>query len=120
MAGDPGAAWSALVEELAPHLSVEWARHAEEHGDQNWIRLILLVDAHDFLSRPRVTEKVAMTMADLAVSRESEQAGWTEIQERAREVRLAAVTHMVDAVETVLPEDLVPLFVRSIEPAAVR
>jgi hypothetical protein len=119
MADDRTAAWAGLIEAMRPQLSPDWVRHAEEHGGQNWVRLVLLVDAHDFLSRPRVAEKVAMTMADLALDRAGEQAGWGAIQESAREHRIAAVTQLVDAVESVLPEDLVPLFIRSIEPTAV-
>jgi hypothetical protein len=120
MAADVTAAWAALSEDLRPHLSPEWSRHAAEHGGQSWVRLILLVDAHEFLSRPRVAEKVAMTMSDLALDREGEQAGWTAIQEKAREDRMGVVSRLVDAVESVLPEELLPLFIRSIEPTSVR
>lgn len=112
-------AWAALVEDLRPHLSPEWVRHAHEHGAQGWVRLILLVDAHDFLSRPRVAEKVAMTMSDLAIDRGGEQAGWDAIQVSSRDARVETVSRLVDAVEAVLPQELVPLFVRSIEPTAV-
>ena len=108
--------WSGLAARLAPHVSPEWSRHADEHGSQGWIRLILLVDAHDQLSRPRVAEKVAMTMADLAVDREGERAGWEAVREKAEEDRIAIVTELVDAAPTVLSEELLPLFARSIEP----
>ena len=59
-----------LREELRPHLSPEWARHADEHGDQAWIRLVLLVDAHSFLAQPRIAEKimVAQTIGQLSLS----------------------------------------------------
>ena len=113
-------AWSALAARLAPHVSPEWTRHAGEHGGQGWLRLILLVDAHDQLSRPRVAEKVAMTMADLAVDREQERAGWEAVREKAEQDRIALVAEMVDAAPAVLSEELMPLFARSIEPLQAR
>ena len=113
-------AWGPLVAELTPHVSPEWRRNADEHGDQPWVRLILLVDAHHQLSTPRVTEKVAMTMADLAKDGSPEQEGWNALHERAREERVALVTRLVDAAEEQLSEELLPLFVRSIEPSLVR
>ncbi|HSJ73417.1 MAG TPA: hypothetical protein VK904_03800 [Miltoncostaeaceae bacterium] len=111
--------WPGLVEGLRPHVSPDWVRHAEEHGGQSWIRLILLVDAHHQLSSPRVTEKVAMTMADLAVGheREAERQGWEEVRQTAQEQRMALVAGLVDAAPALLPEDLQPLFARSIEPS---
>jgi hypothetical protein len=109
-----------LLEELRPHVSPEWSRHASEHAGQGWIRLILLVDAHSQLSSPNVPEKVAMTMADLARDGSSEQKGWNALQERARDDRMELVARLVDAAESLLPAELVPLFIRSIEPSAVR
>lgn len=109
--------WTEILGRLEPHVSPEWSRHARESGDQGWVRLILLVDAHFQLSTPRVTEKVAMTMADLAVDREGERAGWEAIREKAESERLDLVAALVDASEELLPTDLVPLFARSIEPA---
>lgn len=111
--------WSQLVAGLRPHVAPEWVRHAEEHGGQSWIRLILLVDAHHQLSSPRVTEKVAMTMADLAVGheREGERQGWEEVRRTAQEERMELVAGLVDSAEALLPEDLRPLFARSIEPS---
>ncbi len=110
--------WTPLLEALRPHVSPEWSRHADEHGGQSWVRLILLVDAHFQLSTPRVTEKVAMTMADLAVDRGAEREGWEALLERARDERLELVARLVDAAEGLLPPELLPLFARSIEPAA--
>jgi hypothetical protein len=112
--------WAPLVAELAPHVSPEWRRHAEEHGEQAWIRLILLVDAHFLLSQPRIAEKVAMTMADLARDGSSEQEGWTAIQQRASDARVQLVQRLVDAAEGLLSEELMPLFARSIEPIVMR
>jgi hypothetical protein len=109
--------WAELVERLRPHVSPEWSRHAEEHGGQGWIRLILMVDAHHQLSTPRVAEKVAMTMADLAVDRDKEREGWEALQAKARDERMELVSGLVDSAQSLLPEELVPLFARSIEPA---
>ena len=109
--------WSELVDELEPVVPPDWTRQAREHGGQDWVRLILLVDAHHRLSGPGVTEKIAQTMAELAVGRDSEQAGWLELQERGRERRVAVVVRLVDTAPGLLPEALVPLFARSIEPA---
>ena len=111
--------WAELVERLRPHAPPEWVRHAEEHGGQSWIRLILLVDAHHQLSSPGIAEKVAMTMADLAVGheREREREGWEEVRRTAEDERIELVAGLVDSAEGLLPEDLRPLFERSIEPS---
>lgn len=109
--------WSDLLGRLEPYVSPEWTKSAQEHGDQPWIRLILLVDAHHQLSTPRVAEKVAMTMADLAVDRETEREGWEAIREVAYTERIDVVSGLVDATPTLLSPELVQLFERSIEPA---
>jgi hypothetical protein len=111
--------WARLVEELRPYVSPEWVRSAEEHGGQAWIRLVLLVDAHHQLSSPRVAEKIAMTMADLAVGheRQGERDGWEEVRRSAQEQRIEVVAGLVDASPALLPADLQPLFARSIEPS---
>lgn len=109
--------WSELLGRLEQHVSPEWTRHARESGDQGWVRLILMVDAHHQLSTPRVSEKVAMTMADLAMDREGEREGWEAIRERAESERLEIIAGLVDLSESMLPPELLPLFVRSIEPA---
>ena len=110
--------WAELLARLEQHVSPDWMRHARESGDQGWVRLILLVDAHHQLSTPRVSEKVAMTMADLAVERqEKEREGWEAIREAAQTERLETVASLVDSAETLLTPELLPLFVRSIEPS---
>ena len=100
-------------------MSPDWVRHAEDHGGQAWIRLILLVDAHHQLSSPRVAEKVAMTMADLAVGheREAEREGWEQVRRTAEEERIELVAELVNSADAQLPEELQPLFARSIEPS---
>jgi hypothetical protein len=112
--------WGEVVDGLEPYVSPEWVRHARESGDQGWIRLILLVDAHHQLSTPRVAEKVAMTMADLAGDREAEREGWELIREKAHEERMRIVSGLVDASPSLLSEDLLALFARSIEPSPGR
>lgn len=112
----PPDAWAPLVADLRPHVTPEWSRYADEHGDQGWIRLILLVDAHHQLSTPRVAEKVAMTMADLAGDREQERQGWEAIRTNAGEARIELVTRLVDTADQLLSDELIPLFARSIEP----
>lgn len=109
--------WVELVERIEPHVSPEWTKHAHEHGAQGWIRLILLVDAHHQLSSPRVAEKVAMTMADLAGDRDKEREGWEALREVASTERVEIVTSLVDASPSLLPEELAQLFSRSIEPS---
>ncbi len=108
--------WAPLLEDLKPHVTPEWSRYANEHGDQGWIRLVLLVDAHHQLSTPRIAEKVAMTMADLAGERETEREGWEAIRARAGDARVELVIRITDSAETLLSAELVPLFARSIEP----
>lgn len=109
--------WAALCEELRPYVSPDWQKHADESGDQPWVRLILLVDAHAFLSQPRIAEKIAITMSDLADEREGERNGWNAINERSKEDRMELVARLVDSADEVLPETLTPLFARSIEPS---
>lgn len=110
-------AWNELLEGLRPHVSPEWSGQAAEHGGVGWVRLILLVDAHHQLSTPRVAEKVAMTMADLVPpEREKEREGWEAVREKAAEERMELVASLVDAAPSLLSEELIPLFARSIEP----
>jgi hypothetical protein len=108
--------WAELLGRLEPHVSPEWSRHAQEHGEQGWIRLILLVDAHHQLSTPRISEKIAMTMADLAVDRGKEAEGWEAVRAAAQEQRIELVAYLVDSSEALLSSELMALFVRSIEP----
>ena len=110
------AGWAELLERLQPHVSPEWSRHAAEHGEQGWIRLILLVDAHHQLSTPRISEKIAMTMADLAVDRGNEAEGWEAVRAAAFDERLELVAYLVDSSEALLTPELMALFARSIEP----
>jgi hypothetical protein len=100
--------WEDMVASFEPHVSPEWARHAREHAGQSWVRLIVMVDAHAQLNQPGIAEKIAMTMAD--------QQGWMAIREKAEDDRVNLVTNLVDAAERLLPEELWPFFVRSVDP----
>jgi len=109
--------WDKLVDDLSPHVSPMWTRHAREHGHQPWVRLVALVDAHHQLSTPMVSEKVANAMADLATERKAERAGWQQISERAKADREALRARLVEMAPTVLPDTLTAYFDRSIVPA---
>lgn len=115
---DPGNVWEAFLVEIEPHVSPEWSRNARAHGDQPWIRLIALVDVHHQLTSPQIVEKIAMTMADLAGDRQAEVAGWTMLMERARDTRRELLQKVEDVAPRVLPDDLAPMFARSLTPVA--
>lgn len=116
---DAAAGWTSLVGRLEPFMSSEWNRNAREHGGHPWIRLVLLVDAHDLLCRPGPTEKIAMTMADLADGREDVQkAGWQAIADHARDERIAIISALVDESPPLLTPELIGFFERSVEPSA--
>ncbi|MCB0880988.1 MAG: hypothetical protein KDC33_02070 [Thermoleophilia bacterium] len=109
--------WDALIGDLEEWISPQWVRAARDFGSQPWIRLILMVDAHATLSQMQPTEKIAMTMADLATeARPNEQAGWEAIVEKSGERRVALVASLVDRSESVLPPELLSMFARSVEP----
>lgn len=114
--GEVPAGWDDLVATLEPLVPPEWTKNARDHGGQPWIRLIVMVDAHNTLSQPRIAEKIAMTMADLAQNREAEAAGWTAIMEKARDERMEIAAKLVDAAPALLSEELYPLFARSVDP----
>ncbi len=117
MSGDAhAAAWEAFLGEIEPHVSPEWTRNARAHGGQPWVRLIALVDVHHQLTSPQIVEKIAMTMADLAGDREGEVAGWSALQEHARDVRHELIDKVTEAGPRVLPEDLASMFTRSLTP----
>ena len=119
MAGAPEG-WSQLVDDVEHWVVPTWVTNAREYGDQPWIRLVLLVDAHAMLCAPQPTEKIAMTMADLAdgPERAGERAGWEALAAHTRDARLEVAASLVDRAESVLPEDLIVYFVRSVEPTA--
>lgn len=111
--------WTVLLEEIRPYVTPDWMEHAEKHGEQPWVRLVLLVDVQNLLLNPFATEKVAETMAELAVGREDERKGWELIAAKKKEEREALVTHVFDVADAVLPAELLPLFTRAAEPTQV-
>lgn len=112
--------WSRLVDDVERWVVPTWVTNAREYGNQPWIRLVLLVDAHAMLCAPQPTEKIAMTMADLAdgPERAGERAGWEALAAQTRDARLEVAASLVDRAESVLPEDLIVYFSRSVEPTA--
>jgi len=117
---DAPPAWSGLVDDVERWVVPTWVTNAREYGSQPWIRLVLMVDAHAMLCAPQPTEKIAMTMADLAegADRAGERAGWEALAAQTRDARLAVAASIVDRAEMVLPEDLMIYFERSVEPTA--
>ena len=116
---EDAAAWTALVENLAPHMSPDWTKNAREYGNQPWIRLVLVVDAHDFLCRPGATEKIAMTMADLSNGRDDGQSqGWKAIADHTRDERIEVISKLVDEAPGLLDPEHQEFFERSVEPSA--
>lgn len=117
--GDTGADWATMVERLTPFMPPEWTKNAREHGEHPWIRLVLLVDAHDALCRPGATEKIAGTMADLADGRDhAHRDGWVALMNHARDERIVAITSIVDHGPGLLLEEHRGFFERSVEPSA--
>ena len=68
-------------------------------------------------SRPRNGPQDGFAPADYAGQPELERAGWEQVREAAQEQRMELVAGLVDSAATQLPEELQPLFVRSIEPS---
>lgn len=100
-------------------MSPDWVREARRHGDQPWVRLIAMVDAHAQLSNPRIAEKIGQTMSELAEGRDEERAGWEALRDRARDERQAVAARVLDAAPELLTPELLPLFSRSVDPMAV-
>ena len=109
-------AWTAFVAEITPHVSPEWLRTVSEHGDQNWIRLIALVDVQNNLTAPQIVEKVAATMADLAQKRPDEQRGWEVLQSSATDRRMQLLRRLDELVPDLLSPELLQLYLRSATP----
>lgn len=110
--------WDELLTTLGDHMSPDWMNFATEHGEQGWVRLVLLVDAHHQLSSPRAGEKVANTMYHLAADQnETDEHGWEAIEVTLREERVAVVTELMDSAEGLLSDELYPMFIRSAEPS---
>lgn len=109
-------AWTAFVEEITPYVSPTWLRYATEHGDQSWVRLIALVDVQNTLTAPQIVEKIASTMADLAVKRPDEARGWEMLHAEATERRHAVLGRLEELVPELLSPELLQLYLRSATP----
>ncbi len=109
-------AWKAFIEEITPYVSPNWLKYATEHGDQSWIRLIALVDVQNTLTVPQIIEKIAATMADLAVKRPDEARGWEMLHAEATERRHTLLARIEDLVPDLLSPELLQLYLRSATP----
>ena len=109
-------AWKAFIEEITPYVSPNWLKYAVDHGDQSWVRLISLVDVQNILTAPQSGEKMAATMADLAVKLPDGGRGW-QVRHAAWTERLHVVLHLSN---TLSPDPLSPelhqLYLRSATP----
>ena len=108
--------WDELLGRLEPHVSPEWMRHAREHGEQGWIRLIALVDVQNVLCSPQIVEKVAATMADLADGRSQDAEGWVAIQRGALDKRIELLRRIDELSPALLSPELHQLYLRSAQP----
>ena len=109
-------AWKAFIDEITPYVSPNWLKYAVDHGDQSWVRLIALVDVQNTLSTPQIVEKIAATMADLAVKRPDEARGWEMLHAEAAERRIALLARIEDLVPDLLSAELHQLYLRSPTP----
>ncbi len=109
-------AWAAFVEEITPYVSPNWLRYATDHGDQSWVRLIALVDVQNTLTAPQIVEKIAATMADLAVKRPDDARGWEMLHAEATERRQTVLRRIDELVPDLLSPELHQLYLRSATP----
>ena len=109
-------AWKAFIEEITPYVSPNWLKYAVDHGDQSWVRLISLVDVQNMLTAPQIVEKIAATMADLAVKRPDEARGWEMLHAEATERRHMVLNRIDELVPNLLSPELHQLYLRSATP----
>ena len=111
--------WTAIVDALEGSLPPEWTRFARDSGDTDWMRAMLLLDAHDRLGHPTTTEHVAHTLHHLAESnsRALEAKGWETLHDKRREERRLLLVLIEDDGPAVLSGEPLELFHRSLVPA---
>lgn len=109
-------AWTAFIDEITPYVSANWLKYATEHGGQSWVRLIALVDVQNTLTSPQIVEKIASTMADLAVKRPDEERGWQMLQAEAAERRASVLAGLEERAAELLSPELHQLYLRSATP----
>ena len=112
--------WSRLVDDVERWVVPTWVTNAREYGNQPWIRLVLLVDAHAMLCAPAADGEDR--------DDDGRPRGRSGARRRARGMGGACRTDegrppggrraLVDRAESVLPEDLIVYFSRSVEPTA--
>ena len=109
-------AWKAFMDEVEPHVSPTWLKYANDHGEQSWVRLIALVDVQNTLTAPQIVEKIASTMADLAVKRPDDARGWEMLHAEATERRQKLLNRIEELVPDLLSPELYQLYLRSATP----
>ena len=115
-------AWFTLVDALEDSVPPEWTRFARDSADTDWMRAMLLLDAHDRLGSATPTEHVAHTLHHLAMSnkRDGEAKGWELLHDKRREERRQLLALIEETGPTVLAGEPLELFNRSLIPAGVR
>lgn len=109
-------AWKAFVEEITPYVSPTWLKYATDHSDQSWVRLIALVDVQNTLTSPQIVEKIASTMADLAVKRPDDARGWEVLHGEAASRRQSVLARLEELAPDLLTPELHQLYLRSATP----
>ena len=114
--------WFALVDALADSVPPEWTRFARESADTDWMRAMLMLDAHDRLGLPSPTEHVAHTLHHLARTNEhdAEAKGWEALHDKRREERRLLLVRIEDEGPGMLSGEPLALFERSLVRSAIR
>lgn len=114
--------WFALVDALADSVPPEWTRFARDSADTDWMRAMLMLDAHDRLGLPSPTEHVAHTLHHLARTNEhdAEAKGWEALHDKRREERRLLLIRIEEEGPGMLSGEPLALFERSLVPSAIR
>ena len=115
-------AWFTLVDTLEDSVPPEWTRFARESADTDWMRAMLMLDAHDRLGNATPTEHVSHTLHHLAMSngREGEAKGWEMLFEKRREERRQLLLMIEEVGPTLISGEPLELFQRSLVPAVLQ
>jgi hypothetical protein len=113
--------WFAIVDALEDAMPPEWTNFARGSGDTDWMRAMLMLDAHDRLGRPTTTEHVAHTLHHLAQtnSRDLEAKGWEVLHDKRREERRQMLLLIESEGPGVLSGEPLELFHRSLIPTVI-
>lgn len=114
--------WFALVDALADSVPPEWTRFARDSGNTDWMRAMLMLDAHDRLGLPSPTEHVAHTLHHLARTNEhdAEARGWEALHDKRREERRLLLIRIEEEGPGMLSGEPLALFERSLVRSAIR